>query len=242
LERLNVYQLLDQLHRDPNNASLYSTASQVWNLDFFLQGLTPNPVEPSDKVIEAIEGSFGSMDKFKSQFALHADSLVGSGWVWLVRKASELKIACTFNTGSPLHDAVVPATFTNSSPPIPSPNSVQTGRIRSQPSPPPQSATAASMFNSFSFAKPSASNPMPTLISNAINPMIKSSDVPAGGAVEHMPITSKIPDGSATTPIIGLNVWEHAYLLDYGLDKKQYVDRFWEGVNWNRVAILLGVY
>ncbi|CAN5578510.1 hypothetical protein BH23THE1_BH23THE1_32510 [soil metagenome] len=32
--------------------------------------------------------------------------------------------------------------------------------------------------------------------------------------------------------MLGLDVWEHAYLLDYGIDKKEYVERFWQFINW----------
>jgi Fe-Mn family superoxide dismutase len=42
--------------------------------------------------------------------------------------------------------------------------------------------------------------------------------------------------GHATglTPIVALDMWEHAYLLDYApTDKKQYVDAFLDSLNWN---------
>ncbi len=37
-------------------------------------------------------------------------------------------------------------------------------------------------------------------------------------------------------PLLALDVWEHAYCLDYGNDRKSYVDKFWEIVNWSFVA------
>lgn len=36
-------------------------------------------------------------------------------------------------------------------------------------------------------------------------------------------------------PLLALDVWEHAYLLDYGSDKKSYVNNFWKVVNWTHV-------
>ncbi|KAJ2771828.1 hypothetical protein IWQ56_001107 [Coemansia nantahalensis] len=34
------------------------------------------------------------------------------------------------------------------------------------------------------------------------------------------------------TPVLGLSMWQEAYLPDYGIDRATYVERFWESVNW----------
>jgi Fe-Mn family superoxide dismutase len=37
-------------------------------------------------------------------------------------------------------------------------------------------------------------------------------------------------------PLLGLNVWEHAYLVDYGVNgKQQYLKNWWSAINWQRV-------
>lgn len=99
---------------------------------------------PRGEIGGAIEKTFGSFDKFKTEFASKASGRFGSGWAWLIVKDGKLAVDSTANQDTPI----------------------------------------------------------------------------SSGAV----------------PLLGLDVWEHAYYLKYQNRRADYITAFWNVVNWEQVA------
>ncbi|MGB8193334.1 MAG: superoxide dismutase [Chitinophagaceae bacterium] len=119
-----------------------------WNHSFFWEILGPNAGgQPSGKLAEAINSSFGSFDAFKEKFNNAGMTRFGSGWAWLIVKDGKLEVSSTPNQDNPLMDVAE----------------------------------------------------------------VKG------------------------TPILGADVWEHAYYLKYQNKRADYMNAFWNVVNWSKV-------
>jgi len=130
------------------SAKARNNGGGAWNHNFFWQVMKPNGGMPTGKIADALNGAFGSFEKFKEQFGQAATGRFGSGWAWLVSDGGKLKIGSTANQDNPLMD---------------------------------------------------------------------SSELKG-------------------TPILGLDVWEHAYYLKYQNKRADYVASWWNVVNWDEVA------
>ena len=129
-------------------AALRNNGGGYYNHMLFWENMTPKKTEPSASLKAAIDKSFGSMDKFKEEFANAAKKQFGSGWAWLVlEKDGKLIVSSTPNQDNPLMDVA----------------------------------------------------------------------------------------DKKGTPLLCLDVWEHAYYLKYQNRRAEYVDNFWNVVNWDTV-------
>ncbi|KAJ0094989.1 superoxide dismutase [Fe] 3, chloroplastic [Pistacia vera] len=145
-------ELVKVTYNNGNPLPEFNNAAQVWNHDFFWESMQPGGGDmPKYGVLDQIEKDFGSFTNFREKFIESALSLFGSGWVWLVVKREERRLAI-----------------------------VKT--------------------------------------SNAINPLVWD-DI----------------------PIISLDMWEHAYYLDYKNDRAKYVNVFMNHlVSWNAAMSRMG--
>ncbi len=131
------------------SAKARNNGGGVWNHNFFWSVMKPaGGGAATGKTGEAIQGAFGSFDKFKEQFSQAAIGRFGSGWAWLVSEGGKLKIGSTPNQDNPLMDI------------------------------------------------------------------------------------SELKG----TPLLCLDVWEHAYYLKYQNKRADYVASWWNLVNWDEVA------
>ena len=130
------------------SAKARNNGGGAWNHNFFWQVMKPGGGQPSGKIADALNGAFGSFDKFKEQFSSAATGRFGSGWAWLVNDGGKLKIGSTPNQDNPMMDV---------------------GDLKG-------------------------------------------------------------------TPLLAIDVWEHAYYLKYQNKRADYVANWWNVVNWDEVA------
>ena len=132
----------------------------AWNHDFFWRTMGPGKGgRPEGKALDAINASFGSVERFQELFTEAAMKRFGSGWAWLVAKDGKLEVGSTPDQDNPLMD------------------------------------------------------------------------LPAGQAG-----VSELRG----TPLLGLDVWEHAYYLKYQNKRNEYVAAWWNVVDWDQVAKRMG--
>ncbi len=73
------------------------------NHTMFWQIMGPNAGgAPTGAIADAINGSFGSFDKFKEELKKAGVGRFGSGWAWVVESGGKLAIESTANQDSPL--------------------------------------------------------------------------------------------------------------------------------------------
>ena len=100
---------LEEILRDLNavpekiRGAVRNNGGGHWNHTAFWKLMRPgNGGAPKGALAQAIDAAFGSLDKFKEQFAAAATGRFGSGWAWLVQDGQKLSIMSTPNQDNPL--------------------------------------------------------------------------------------------------------------------------------------------
>lgn len=92
-----------------DQAELFNNAAQAWNHAFYWRSLKPKGGgKPPAELASKIDAAFGSLDAFKQQLSTAAVKQFGSGWAWLVRDGTALKVVKTSNAEMPMTKGQVP--------------------------------------------------------------------------------------------------------------------------------------
>jgi superoxide dismutase, Fe-Mn family len=100
---LSLEDIVMKSAKSEKDEAIFNNAGQAWNHDFYWKSMAPKGGEPSGKIKDAIQSSFGGVKEFKEAFSKAAVAQFGSGWAWLVKdKDGRLKIATTSNADTPI--------------------------------------------------------------------------------------------------------------------------------------------
>jgi superoxide dismutase, Fe-Mn family len=111
LQKQSVEQLLQNLSKLPKDiqTTVRNNGGGHYNHTMFWQIMGPKGGGmPTGAIAAAIQKQYGSFDKFKTQFNEAGTKQFGSGWVWLVRDRTNLKIITTPNQDSPISQGIYP--------------------------------------------------------------------------------------------------------------------------------------
>lgn len=112
LQKMTLTELLVRLEKLPQavRSDIRKNGGGVFNHVFYFDGLTCKPDQmPEGRLKEAIERDFGSYRDWREQMLREAQTLFGSGWVWLVSDAGgKLMILSTANQDTPDLKNMVP--------------------------------------------------------------------------------------------------------------------------------------
>mmetsp|Transcript_16670 Transcript_16670/g.28224 ORF Transcript_16670/g.28224 Transcript_16670/m.28224 type:complete len:231 (-) Transcript_16670:15-707(-) len=88
-----------------NNQGLFNNAAQSYNHDFYWKCMkSGGGGAPSGDLAAAIDKDFGSYENFRKEFTVAANTAFGSGWAWLVKTPTGLKVEKTIGANNPLTD------------------------------------------------------------------------------------------------------------------------------------------
>jgi Fe-Mn family superoxide dismutase len=87
---------------------IFNQAGQAWNHVFYWEQFKGGPAAPTGRFAEAIERDFGGVDPMVEAFGKTADTVFGTGWVWLVASEGKLSLKGYQDAGGPLPEGATP--------------------------------------------------------------------------------------------------------------------------------------
>lgn len=113
MAKFEIEDILPRLSDADGDRKIRNNGGGHWNHTMFWDLIRPGGATPGGRLFDAINGQFGSVDKFKEQFSTAAKGVFGSGWAWLcVGADKKLFISTTPNQDNPLMTGIVRQTGT----------------------------------------------------------------------------------------------------------------------------------
>lgn len=102
--------LFEELELPPVPAGqIKNLAGLIYNHQFYFDGINAEPAPPPENALTAeLIATYGSMEDFKALLLESADSIFGSGWLWLILEGGGLHLALTPNNETVSLNAVTP--------------------------------------------------------------------------------------------------------------------------------------
>ncbi len=105
----DVIEILSNLEcvADPAvRTALRNNGGGFYNHNLYFSQLSPNPAnQPTGKLAEKIDSTFGSFDNLKAELTRLASGQFGSGWAWLsANKNGDLMISASPNQDNPISE------------------------------------------------------------------------------------------------------------------------------------------
>jgi len=98
-------------------------------------------------------------------------------------------------------------------------------------------AAIETAFGSFDSFKEKFSKAAATQFGSGWAWLVKNAD---GGLVIEQSANADTPFATGKTCILTIDVWEHAYYIDYRNARPRYIEEFWKKVNWDFASKNLG--
>ncbi|OHD66962.1 MAG: superoxide dismutase [Spirochaetes bacterium RBG_13_51_14] len=103
LENEDLENIIKKTSGDASKAGMFNNAAQTWNHTFYWHSMKKSGGgQPPAGIAKMINEAFGGFDKFKEEFKNAATTQFGSGWAWLVREGTALKVIKTSNADTPI--------------------------------------------------------------------------------------------------------------------------------------------
>jgi Fe-Mn family superoxide dismutase len=106
---MSLEEIVAKSAKSEKDKAIFNNAGQIWNHNFYWESMSAKGGEPSGKLKDALQSSFGGVKEFKDAFQKAAVAQFGSGWAWLVKsKDGKLKITTTSNADTPIAHGETP--------------------------------------------------------------------------------------------------------------------------------------